>query len=74
MNWYSELKNKLSHLRGRSTFDESLDEEMRSHVQMRADELVAGGLDGGEAMAQARREFGSTARLAEQSREPWRWS
>lgn len=74
MNWYRELKNKLSHIGNRSTFDESLDEEMRAHLQMRADELVAKGVDRGGALAQARREFGSTARLAKQSREQWRWS
>ena len=74
MNWYRELKNKPSHIRGHSAFDESLDEEMRAHLQMRADELIAEGVDRGDAVTQARREFGSTARLAEQSREQWRWS
>lgn len=74
ISWYNEVKNKLAHLKGRSGFDESLDEEIRFHIEMRADELAAGGRTSKEALAAARREFGSTARLAEQSRDAWRWN
>jgi predicted permease len=74
MTWYYEFKNKLAHLRGRSCFDESLDEEIRSHLEMRATELVAKGATREEALVLARREFGSTMLVAEQSREAWRWS
>ena len=72
MAWYSELKNKLAHLRGRSDFDASLDEELQAHLDMRADELVAEGMSRRDAAAAARREFGPPARIAEQSREAWR--
>jgi predicted permease len=74
MGWYRELKNKLAHLRGRSGFDASLDEELRSHLEMLAEELIAKGMPHEEALASARREFGSAMLLAEESRDAWRWS
>jgi predicted permease len=74
LSWLNELKNKLAHMSGRSAFDHTLDEEIRSHLEMRADELAAEGATRREAMAAARREFGSTSRLADESRDAWRWS
>ncbi|MEO8129487.1 MAG: ABC transporter permease [Bryobacteraceae bacterium] len=74
MRWYSKLKNKLSHLRGRSAFDDALAEEIQGHLEMRADELATGGMDLRDALAQARREFGSPLSLAEDSRSEWRWT
>jgi hypothetical protein len=74
MAWYSELRNKLAHLRGRTAFDNSIDDEIRSHLDMRADELVGSGMSRDEALATARREFGSATRIAEDSREAWRWT
>ncbi len=40
----------------------SVDEELRFHLEMRASELEAGGLDAGEARARAMEEFGDVAR------------
>ncbi|HBY64241.1 MAG TPA: hypothetical protein DEH78_30835, partial [Solibacterales bacterium] len=70
----SGLKAKLSHLFRRSRFDQALDEEIRFHIEHRAQELAASGLDKEAAMAAARREFGSAARLSEEAREAWRWT
>src|SRR5262249_17313674 len=64
---------KLSHLIGRGRFDAALAEEVRLHLEERAAELAAGGMNPADAMAQARREFGPAARLQEQSRDAWRW-
>ncbi|MGH9719305.1 MAG: ADOP family duplicated permease, partial [Bryobacteraceae bacterium] len=43
------------------------------HLEARVEELVAEGTSRPDAQAQARREFGSTARAAEDSRNAWRW-
>jgi len=68
--------NPLSYLRSltakffypsRTTKD--LNEELRSHIQLRADDLERSGLDRGEAERQARIEFGSTERFKEECRE-----
>jgi hypothetical protein len=72
MTWYNELKNKLAHLRGRGDFDVLLDDEIRAHLEMRSGELREQGVSREDAFATARREFGSTAHIAEQSREAWR--
>lgn len=74
MSWYREIINKLSHFVGRERFDESIDEEVRMHLESRADELCAQGMPRRDALAHARREFGPTARVAEESREAWRWT
>jgi predicted permease len=74
MAWYRELTHKLSHLVGRGRFDASLEEEVRLHLEARVDELVAGGMSRPDALAEAHREFGSAARIAEESREAWRWN
>ncbi len=68
------LWNKISHLAGRRRFDDSLDEEVRLHLESRAAELIAGGTPARDAMNQARREFGPGARVAEESREAWRFT
>lgn len=72
MSWHRELANKLSHLRNRNDFDDSLREELLLHIEERADELQATGLTYAEARAIAQRELGSRARIAESSREAWR--
>src|ERR1700686_1534305 len=71
----SEIWRKLRFLFRRERFDEALDEELQSHIEMRADELQQGGVSPGDALAQARREFGSTLRPREDTRWAWqiRW-
>ncbi len=46
---------------------------MQFHVDARADELQALGVSRADALRQARREFGSETRLAEVTREAWRF-
>lgn len=59
----------------RRQFDAELDSEMRFHLETRAAELEAQGGSPSDALQQARREFGSVAGSAEQTREAWqfRW-
>ena len=74
MSWHHEIRNKLSHLLRRQRFDQTLDEEVHLHLEARAADLMAEGMPESEALAQARREFGPVVRIAEQSREAWRWT
>ena len=71
----SEFWRKLRFLFQRERFDQALDEEMQSHIEMRADELQQAGLGRADALAQARREFGSSLRTREDTRSAWqiRW-
>jgi putative ABC transport system permease protein len=57
----------------RSTFAD-LSEEMRSHLEERVEELVAGGVERREAEYQARREFGNYSLTERDGRDVWRWS
>jgi predicted permease len=73
MSWLTELRHKTAHLFGRADFDASVHEEVRLHLEERVHELMAAGSTRNQALAEARREFGSAARITEQSREAWRW-
>ena len=53
----------------RSQIESEMDEELRSHIQYRADDLVRSGLDRDEAERRARIEFGGRVRFKEESRE-----
>src|SRR5262249_16167747 len=55
----------------RNRFDRELEEEMRFHQEMRAEENLAGGLSEEEARCVARRQFGNQTFLQEESREMW---
>ena len=55
-------------------FDRDLAEEMRLHLDLRATEGMAAGLDPAQAAAAAARRFGNTLRLRESSREAWGWT
>jgi putative ABC transport system permease protein len=56
----------------RNQFDRDLEDELRSHEEMKARALAeADGISGDEARAAARRRIGNPLRLREQSREPW---
>jgi predicted permease len=74
MSWWSENVNKVSHLIRRGHFDDSFTEEMRLHIEERASELASSGMSHRDATAKARREFGCAARIAEESRDAWRWT
>jgi len=53
----------------RSRMDDEIDEELRTHVQLRVDDLMRTGLDRAAAERQARVEFGGHLRFKEESRE-----
>ena len=70
-----EIIRRLAWLGRRAQFDEELDAEVRFHIETRAEELAAAGTPRAAALAQARREFGSPACMAEETRSAWqfRW-
>src|SRR6185436_6112381 len=69
------LWRRLTHLGRASSFDRELDEEIALHIEMRADELQQEGMAREDALARARREFGSALRVKEETRAAWqfRW-
>ncbi len=71
----SEWINRFRYLGRRSQFERDLDEEVHFHIESRAIELQASGFSPADAMATARKEFGSIARANENSRAAWqfRW-
>jgi len=73
MEWLGELWRRLRMLVRRSQFDADLEDEMRLHVELRAQEQVEAGAPTNEAAYAARRRFGNTVLLREVSRETWGW-
>jgi predicted permease len=75
MALWREVAHRFSYLLGRGRFDRQLQDEMRFHVECRADELEQSGMSRKDALAAARREFGSPARASEDARDAWqfRW-
>src|SRR5262245_63832811 len=68
-----EMFCRLSYFRRRSRFDGELSAEIQFHIDARATELEHEGLARAEAMAQARREFGSRLIAEEDSRSAWQF-
>jgi predicted permease len=64
--YFRSLANKFFH---RSAVADDLDEELRSHIEHRADDLERGGMSRAEAGRQARIEFGARERFMEESFE-----
>lgn len=73
MNRLNSLWSRLTHLLRSRHFDDDLQQEIAFHIEARADELERSGMTRAEALATARRAFGSDLRMREQSREPWRF-
>ena len=74
MNWLNELCRRLRVLFRRDSFDADLDEEMRAHLEMQAEEDCNNGMDAAEARYAAQRQFGNAALLKEDSRSLWGWA
>src|ERR1041385_2776975 len=66
MEWLNEFLYKLRSLTRRADLERDLEEEMRLHVAMKAGDL--------EDPAAARRAFGNTTLLREESRQAWGWT
>ena len=73
MSFFSNLGRRLRMLTRRSHVDRGLDEEMRLHMDLRRDQLRAGGLSDDHASAAARRRFGNPVQLREESMDVWGW-
>ncbi len=67
MSWITDLLR-------RRRIDRDLAEEIRQHLDEKADELAAGGMPREEALQAARREFGNPTLIEEDSRAVWRWT
>lgn len=63
------LRSLATRFLHRHRIEEELEEELRSHIQLRADDLESSGLNRAEAERRARIEFGARERYREESRE-----
>jgi predicted permease len=69
----SKIWRRLNFLiRGRQ-FDGELGDEMRQHLEMKAQKLMDSGVAPEEARYQAQREFGNPLLMRDQSRDLWQW-
>ncbi len=77
MNWLSQLwievRVRLLALVGRTHLRDRIDEEMRLHLEMRAERLADAGLPSDDAHTQARRGFGNPAVIREATLDMWRY-
>ncbi len=74
MRWFSQILRRLAALFHSSSFGRDLDEEMRAHLEMQAEENQANGMNADEAYYSARRQFGNITLARERSRAAWGWS
>jgi hypothetical protein len=73
MDWLRELARRLRMAIHRRQFDADLEEEMRLHLELRRQEQLQSGMTADDAWAAARRRFGNTTYLKEQSHIAWGW-
>ena len=66
MNWIPNIFR-------RSKIYDDLSEEMRLHIEERAEQLMGEGMSPAEAKQEARKAFGNRTVLEERSREVWQW-
>ena len=74
MEWFKEFKRRIAFLRSREEFNRDLQEEMRFHVEMKAQKYRNEGLEDSAAQTKARRQFGNSTLLEEQGRQAWGWT
>jgi predicted permease len=67
----SQLWRRLLFYARRDRFDRELEEEMRFHLEMKAEEDLAAGVSPEEARYTAKRQFGNQTLLLEVSRDMW---
>jgi macrolide transport system ATP-binding/permease protein len=72
MDKLSQLWRRLLFYARRERFDRELEEEIRFHLEMKAQENVEAGVNSEEARYAAQRQFGNQTFLQEVSREMWR--
>jgi len=69
MKLFDSLRFRFATLFERSQMNSEMDEELRSHIQHRADDLQRSGLDRAEAERRARIEFGGREKFKQEIRE-----
>lgn len=74
MTWIGELLRRLRFLLQREQFDRDLAEEMRLHIDLKAEAQYERGWDAAASAAAARRQFGNATQYQEISREAWGWT
>ena len=73
MDWLGKLARRLNMLLHRRQFDADLEEEMRLHLELRQEEQLQSGVTADDARATARRRFGNTTYIKEESHLAWGW-
>src|SRR5579872_962687 len=73
MGFWKEGHRRLAYLIRRDEFNHELEDEIRFHLETRTEELERSGIPKSEALAQARREFGSGSRVREDVRAAWQF-
>src|ERR1043166_3714201 len=68
VGWFNRLRLKLA-ATVRKNRSQDIDDELTAHLEFLEEEYRAAGMTSEEARAPAHRQFGNTARLAEQSRD-----
>jgi sigma54-dependent transcription regulator len=71
---WRRIRNWASPLTQREEREEDLERELRSHLDLEAEEQRDGGLAGEEARYAAHRAFGSTDAVKEEIRDMWGWT
>jgi predicted permease len=71
MAFWKRAANRIAYLGRRRRFEREMAEEVAFHIETRAVELETEGLGHAAAMARARREFGPSLRVREESRSAW---
>src|SRR5919198_927664 len=69
MRWLARLRRRARLLADRSAMERELDDEMRFHLEMEAEELARFGATSQEAQRAARLHFGGLARYKDEARE-----
>src|SRR5579871_2041757 len=69
MKLLSYFRSPVAKFFHRAQVENDLEEELRAHIQLRADDLERSGLDRAEAERRARIEFGGREQFKEESRE-----
>jgi hypothetical protein len=69
MKLLDSLRFRIAALFRRSHVDDEMDDELRSHIELRADHLEGSGLSRADAERRARIEFGGYQRFKEECHE-----
>ncbi len=69
MKLFDSLRRLSANIFRRSQINSDMDEELRSHIQLRADDLEQSGMERSQAERQAKIEFGARERVKEECRE-----